>query len=184
MSKDIRYSLSTDGEERKYYGSHNVYGDDIALPKHSLSNEGEEYAGQGRYYFEDMTLPKHSLSNEGDCTQKPKRKSTENYHAELFYLYATMRKKKEEIKKNKFKRLVITTLAFIAFFTIFTIVAAGATGIEVLYAVIGSAIWGIAHVAINAPIFSYLESLNDEDWLIVERIRNQIKAIEQNTKRW
>lgn len=115
---------------------------------------------------------------------KPKRESKENYQAELFYLYTTLRKKEEEIKKNKFKRLALASLGFIAFYAIFLIVAGKATGVLVLGAVVEAVVLGIAHVAINAPIFNYLESLNDEDWVIVERIRNRIKAIEKNTKRW
>ena len=152
-----------------------------------LSNK--EYKKEHRNYIPDTNrspsvgIPLEQPSKPR-CTPKPKGENAESYHAELFYLYTTMRKKKEEIKKNKIKRLAIASLGFIAFYAILLIVGAKATGIEVVVAIIEAVVIGIAHVAINAPIFNYLESLNDKDLVIVDRLKNQIKEIEQNTKRW
>lgn len=96
---------------------------------------------------------------------------------EFFYLFTMLRKQEKDIKRKKFLRLVYATLGFTAFWFIASCVSLHPIGIQFLYAFVGSAFFSMIHVAINAPIFYYLESKNRDDQEILDRIERRINEI-------
>lgn len=89
------------------------------------------------------------------------------------YILETIRRKEKISEKNKIKRtLIVIILVSIISFSILMI-RNKTTGIEILWTLLGSLLFGALYFFINSIIFSYLYSKSEKEEKEINELKNK-----------